>query len=145
MGASAEEKRAVSERAGGCCEYCLSQLKFSPDAFSIEHIWPRSLGGVDDVSNYALSCQQCNNHKFVSVQVRDPLTGALARLFHPRQDRWDNHFAWSADYLLFCGLTPTGRATIDKLHLNRDGVVNLRRILRDVGFHPPIRRLPKKE
>jgi hypothetical protein len=35
------------------------------------------------------------------------------------------------------GLTPVGRATIDRLQLNREGVINLRRILRAIEEHPP--------
>jgi hypothetical protein len=41
------------------------------------------------------------------------------------------------DYSHIIRLTPTGRVTIETLHLNRDGVVNLRRILFLVGLHPP--------
>jgi hypothetical protein len=36
------------------------------------------------------------------------------------------------------GLTPTGRATVERLQLNREGVVNLRRVLRTIGQHPPM-------
>jgi hypothetical protein len=35
------------------------------------------------------------------------------------------------------GTTPTGRATVEELKLNRDGVVNLRRVLVVVQLHPP--------
>lgn len=35
------------------------------------------------------------------------------------------------------GRTPIGRATVEALHLNRPELVNLRRLLRDVGEHPP--------
>ncbi|MEG4968235.1 hypothetical protein QUB11_16585 [Microcoleus sp. B6-A1] len=35
------------------------------------------------------------------------------------------------------GLTPTGRATIDRLQLNREGVVNLRGVLHSIALHPP--------
>jgi hypothetical protein len=35
------------------------------------------------------------------------------------------------------GTTPTGRATVEELKLNREPVVNLRRVLVDVGLHPP--------
>jgi len=35
------------------------------------------------------------------------------------------------------GLTPTGRATIETLKLNRKGVINLRWALFAVGKHPP--------
>jgi hypothetical protein len=48
-----------------------------------------------------------------------------------------DHFAWSDDFTLVIGLTPTGRATVEKLQLNRSGLVNLRRVLRAVGEHPP--------
>jgi hypothetical protein len=34
------------------------------------------------------------------------------------------------------GLTPTGRATVSALQLNRAEVINLRRILFAVGEHP---------
>jgi hypothetical protein len=35
------------------------------------------------------------------------------------------------------GLTPTGRAAIGALQLNRPGLVNMRRVLYTVGAHPP--------
>jgi hypothetical protein len=130
-------RRQVEERAGGCCEYCRSQNSCSATSFSVEHIIPRSKAGSDQLSNLALSCQGCNNAKFTAIDAIDPSTGQRASLFHPRNDRWSEHFAWSHDFLLILGLTPTGRATIDRLQLNRDGVVKLRRILRNAGEHPP--------
>jgi 5-methylcytosine-specific restriction endonuclease McrA len=129
-------KRAVFRRAKGRCEYCRSQVAFSPDTFSIEHIIPRALGGTDDLDNLALACQRCNNLKHTFVEAKDPVTGNTVPLFHPRRDRWSNHFAWSSDYRLVNGLTPTGRATIERLDLNREGVVNMRRVLRMAGEHP---------
>jgi hypothetical protein len=137
MTLSAHDRQAVAERARYCCEYCQSQLKFSADSFSVEHIVPRSRGGSDDMSNLALACQRCNNAKFIAVEATDPLSGRKATLFHPRQHAWSEHFAWSYDFLLIHGLTPTGRATVERLQLNRAGVVNLRRVLRDSGEHPP--------
>jgi hypothetical protein len=137
MAISAEDRRTVAERARFCCEYCRSQLKYSADSFSVEHIVPRSRGGPDELSNLALACQRCNNSKFTATDSTDPISGQTVTLFHPRQQRWSEHFAWSADSLLILGLTPTGRATVEKLSLNRAGVVNLRRILRAAGEHPP--------
>jgi HNH endonuclease len=137
MAITARKRKAVAERARYCCEYCLSQLKFSADSFSVEHIVPQSRGGSDELANLALSCQRCNNAKFVAFEAFDSLTGRPAALFHPRQHDWSKHFAWSHDFLFIHGLTPTGRATVEKLHLNRPGVVNLRRVLRGAGQHPP--------
>lgn len=137
MAISLERRSLVLTRAGGCCEYCLSQSRYSADSFSVEHIVPRSRGGTDAASNLALACQGCNNRKFTSVSAADPLTGTTVPLYHPRHDRWEKHFAWSADFLFIWGLTPIGRATVQKLKVNRETVVNLRRVLREIGEHPP--------
>ena len=105
--------------------------------FSVEHIAPRISGGTNEMENPALSCQDCNNHKFTATQAIDPLTGKYAPLFHPRRDEWNIHFAWADDYSLLAGKTPTGRATIERLQMNRANVVNLRRVFWQVGQHPP--------
>jgi hypothetical protein len=130
-------KRIVAERATGCCEYCLSQVKFSSSPFSVEHIIPRTKGGTNALTNLALSCLGCNYRKFTATQAPDPFSGKLVSMYHPRLDDWAAHFQWNTDFTLIVGLTPTGRATIEKLQLNRDEVVNLRRVLLLVGKHPP--------
>lgn len=131
------ERQTVLERASHRCEYCQSQMRYATQRFSIEHIQPKAKGGTDDLENLALSCQGCNNHKFTRTEARDAVTGLLAPLYHPREHGWLEHFAWSDDFALVIGLTPTGRATVDALQLNRDGVVNLRRALHALGEHPP--------
>jgi hypothetical protein len=133
-----QQRRAVVERAGGCCEYCQSQAKFATQPFAVEHIMPLSRGGKTVLDNLALACQGCNNHKYTKVEGIDPITGNLAPLYHPRQQKWQDHFSWSRDYTLVIGLTPTGRATVQALQLNREGLVNLRRMLYEVGEHPPL-------
>jgi hypothetical protein len=127
----------VTGRARGCCEYCLSQERFSPDPFSVEHVIPRSAGGGDDLDNLALSCQGCNNRKYTATTGIDPVSGQVVSLFHPRADRWGDYFAWAWDFTHVVALTPVGRATVEKLQLNRPGLVNLRRVLRTAESHPP--------
>ena len=124
-------------RAQGYCEYCRSPMRYSPDPFAVEHIVPRVAGGGNGPSNLALSCQGCNNLKFVSIEAVDPVTGVRVPLFHPRQQRWSQHFLWSQDTTVVVGRTPIGRATVERLRLNREGVVNLRRVLATIGQHPP--------
>ena len=97
---------------------------------------PRSRGGTDADENLALSCQGCNNRKFTAIVAIDPLNGEEAPLYDPRTDDWLKHFAWSDDYLLVEGVTPVGRATVARMQLNRDAIVNLRRLLRRAGEHP---------
>lgn len=132
-----ETRAKVFERAKGICEYCLCQEAFCPDPFSIEHIFPTIKGGEDEMDNLALSCQGCNNHKFTATVAIDPVSGNEFDLYNPRMDDWGCHFQWSTDYSEILGLSPTGRATIAKLHLNRPSVVNLRNALNIVGCHPP--------
>ncbi|AEE49414.1 HNH endonuclease [Haliscomenobacter hydrossis] len=134
---SKKTKLLIADRAQHCCEYCLSQAKFSPDYFSIEHIIPSIKQGSDQISNLAYACLACNNHKFTATDSLDPLTGLEAQLYHPRQDEWNLHFRWNENLSILVGISPTGRATIERLCLNREAVVNLRSLLAAVGKHPP--------
>jgi hypothetical protein len=112
-------------------------MRYATHGFSVEHILPKAKGGTDDLENLALACQGCNNFKFTRTEARDPVTGLMAPLYHPRVDAWLKHFAWSDDFTLLIGLTPTGRASAEVLQLNREGVVNLRQALHMLGEHPP--------
>ena len=71
------------------------------------------------------------------MEANDPISGESAAVYNPRLHIWNEHFMWSTDGVLIIGLTPTGRATVEKLHLNRIGVVNLRGLLHVFGKHPP--------
>jgi hypothetical protein len=126
----------VLTRAGFCCEYCRSPRNFSSDDFAVEHITPKSLSGLDDVDNLALSCQGCNSRKFTAISAIDPVSGLETSLFHPRIDIWAEHFIWSDDTTMLIGLSAMARATIQKLDLNRSRVKNLRRVLALAGEHP---------
>jgi hypothetical protein len=112
---TAQQKRAVAERARGCCEYCHSQARFATQSFSVEHIIPRSHGGKTSLDNLALACEGCNSHKYAKIEGDDAATGETVPLYHPRRQTWRSHFRWNDDFTLIVGLTPTGRATIDAL------------------------------
>ncbi len=104
--------------------------------FSVEYIEPLNLDGPTTPDNLAYSCQGCNNHKYNKTQVPDPVTNLLTPLFNPRLTSWNEHCAWSDDFSMIVGLTPTGRATVEALQLYRDELVNLRKILFVAGEHP---------
>jgi HNH endonuclease len=133
----AKTRASVRKRAKGCCEYCQSQEKYSPDPFSVEHVIPLSKGGPSSAGNLAFACQGCNNHKYIATEATDSATGQSVSLFHPRKDVWSEHFAGNENASLLIGLTPVGRATVEKLQLNRTGVVNLRQVLFSLHLHPP--------
>ena len=113
-------------------------MAYATQSFNIDHIIPLSRGGSSDLNNLALACSGCNAHKHQRVSAPDPVDGREAPLFHPRQDQWTHHFGWDENYAQVIGLTPTGRATVEALQLNRPGVVNLRGLMRLAGKHPPV-------
>ena len=130
-------REEIAARAGYRCEYCRSPQYIGTHRFSVEHIVPRSRGGTDAPDNLALACQGCNNFKYVKVAALDPETGDAVALFHPRQNRWSDHFAWSEDFLDAVGITAMGRASIAALQINREEVRRFRRVLIPEGEHPP--------
>lgn len=137
MAISEAVRRQVATKANFCCEYCLSQEKYSPAAFSIDHIIPLSKQGDDDIVNLAYACQGCNNFKYNHYEGVDNITGKSIALFNPRTQDWEKQFMWNGDFTVMIGITPTGRATIGRLKLNRPSVTNLRRVLHLLGKHPP--------
>ncbi|MCA1595141.1 MAG: HNH endonuclease [Chloroflexi bacterium] len=133
----------VRLRAQYRCEYCRAPEDFSLDSFTVDHIKPVALAGTDTLDNLAFACHNCNNHKQDDSAAPDPQTGHRVPLYHPRHDRWDRHFQWSEDALEIVPLSPTGRATVARLQLNRTGAVNIRRALLALGEeHPPDAAIP---
>jgi hypothetical protein len=133
-------REAVLRRARGLCEYCHSQASLTGHEFTIDHIFPGSRGGLDDLENLCCCCSECNSHKQVRTEATDPRTGRVVSLFNPRSDRWDEHFRWSSTSTRIVGRTPVGRATVDALQLNRRVLVQARRVWAQYGLHPPQRR-----
>ena len=118
-------KARVRERAGRRCEYCQLEQSDSPlAALHIEHIIPKAHGGTDDPENLALACIDCNLHKGTNLTGVDPQTKQITQLFHPRRDKWDDHFKWRGKYLM--GKTAIGRTTIRVLHMNSEEQLSLR-------------------
>jgi hypothetical protein len=97
----------VQRRAANRCEYCQTSLRGYRS--HLEHIIP----GIEDYDNYALACARCNENKREFVTHIDPATGREDRLFHPRLDRWQDHFSSFSNHPV--GTTQVGRATADLL------------------------------
>ena len=106
----------VRRRAHDRCEYCLLPQAHSELTHHIEHIIAKQHGGSDDLENLALACHRCNLRKGPNLTGLDPASGELVPLFHPRRDRWTDHFMFHG--VRIRGITPTGRATVMVLALN---------------------------
>ena len=130
-------RRVVAIRANNYCEYCRCPENIGTQSFTVEHIKPRQAGGETILENLAWSCFGCNSHKHTKTVGFDPEMQLQVSLFNPRQQVWSVHFGWSEDFTLMIGKTSVGRATVEALILNRQSVVNLRRVLVFANLHPP--------
>lgn len=117
----------VAQRAGFRCEYCRAPAALFNFPFEVEHVYPGSRGGSDNLGNLALSCRACNAFKGAAVRGTDPPTGSECDLFHPRRHRWEDHFQFDRDRAETIGTTQIGRATVVSLRLNHVGQVRARR------------------
>jgi hypothetical protein len=103
-------------------------------SFSIEHI-NRAANEKSLTRQPGSFVPGCSNQ--IPVSVFATPSRKKVRLFHPRRDRWADHFVWTDDGTLILGLTAIGRATVEAMQLNRLALVNLRRVLVEAGEHPP--------
>jgi hypothetical protein len=103
--------------------------------FEIDHIRAQVHGGETVLENLAWACFRCNNGKGTNLSGVDRATGNVEPLFHPRHDRWDDHFQWDGPRLQ--GKTPIGRASIAVLNMNAPSRVGLRKQLIEEGVFPP--------
>ncbi len=113
----------VRQRARNVCEYCRAPQAGFRRSFHMEHIVARQHGGRTESGNLALACWTCNLRKGPNLAGIDSETADLVALFHPRRDRWPDHFdirqsRSASDALDIVGLTPIGRATAKLLDFN---------------------------
>jgi hypothetical protein len=94
----------------------------------------RKQGGLSDSDNLAYACLRCNAWKGSDVGSIDGETGKFVRLFHPRRERWDDHFVFRGPVIE--PLSDEGKAMVRLLKLNLDKRVAERRLLAAVGRYP---------
>jgi len=120
-------------RARGRCEYCRSHQEHSELIHHVEHIVAKQHGGSDDPDNLALACHRCNIHKGPNLTGIDPTTQQVVSLFHPRRDRWSDHFVFKG--VLIGGISAIGRATVRVLAMNDARRLEVRQeILKHAGL-----------
>jgi hypothetical protein len=128
-------RRLVRQRAGSRCEYCGLSQESQEATFHVDHIVPRRAVGPTHADNLALACVSCSLRKEARRSAVDPATGRTAPLFHPRRQRWADHFRWAG--VRVAGSTPTGRATVAALRMNRPLILAIREEEGLRGHHPP--------
>ena len=128
-------RRMAQQRAKRRCEYCGLAQVGQEATFHIDHIVPVSTGGPTTAENLALACTSCSLRKEARRAAIDPQTERTVALFHPRRQRWSNHFRWDGVFVV--GTTATGRATVAALRMNRPTILLIRVEEADRGRHPP--------
>ena len=117
----------VIARSKGRCEYCGFPEHAAELSFHIDHVIAEKHGGVTEESNLVWACFSCNLHKGPNIAGLDPISGELTRLFHPRQDAWEDHFQWRTSWLH--GKTAVGRTTVAVLDINHADMIGVREAL----------------
>jgi hypothetical protein len=130
-------REQIRQQAAYRCEYCQTAEWLIGAEHEIDHIKPRSREGLTVFENLCLDCSSCNGYKLAKTYGADPETGEQIPLFHPRQQRWHDHFAWNPEGTQILGLTPCGRTTIEALRLNHPLMSVARSIWVSAGHHPP--------
>lgn len=127
----------VATQARSRCGYCLTPEWITGMPMEIDHIIPRARGGRTIEDNLWLACGPCNEYKLDNMTAIDPVTVTVVLLFDPRHQVWHEHFTWDDGGVRIRGVTPTGRATVEGLRLNRSLLVGSRTVWVAAGWHPP--------
>jgi hypothetical protein len=148
----AEVRMVVQTRAHDACEYCLMPTR---TRYEVEHVipvsrWHQFLDGnllvlpdessreAHHLDNFAWSCSYCNGFKGDQVVGR---VGARSYpLFHPRRDRWEEHFLLRDHHLFIEGKSEIGKATERALAFNdrrQNGPLAARHKAIIDGVYPP--------
>jgi hypothetical protein len=129
------QRAAIETRAARRCKYWHLPTEGQVARFPMDHITPRSAGGLTEMENLALICRHCNGHKWAHVDGVDSSTGKTVLLFNPRTQAWADHFQWSKeDGITLHGKTPCGRATIARLQMNHSSMSAVRQMLVELGI-----------
>ena len=131
---SAALRRVVVVRADALCEYCLIHEDDTVFGCEVDHVISEKHGGTTEADNLAYACAFCNRAKGSDIGSVLRRTGAYVRFFHPRLDRWMEHFG--LDGVTIMALSDVGEGTRRILAFNTDERLLERQILREVGRYP---------
>ena len=127
-------RRMVFDRANGNCEYCLIPEALALAFHQVDHAIAEKHGGETISENLALSCSFCNQAKGSDVGSIDAETGKYVRLYHPRHDRWMEHFQIDDGTGEILGISAVGRVTVRLLQMNRSAYLPERLLLLQAGI-----------
>jgi hypothetical protein len=126
----------IAERANHRCEYCKAPELVFNFPFEVEHIIPLSQQGSNNESNLALACRSCNLRKGSRISGILSDLSLKSRFFHPREDRWREHFQVDVSSGKIIGKTPIGKVTVEFLDMNSIAQLIARQLWIRLGLFP---------
>lgn len=123
MTVSAASRAAIRTAYGGWCGYCGVSETAVGGELEIDHFHPVAAGGSDDDENLVYACTACN--RFKGDFAPAPGAPETLRLLHPKRDNLEVHIVETVHGRL-SGLTARGWFHIQRLHLNRSQLVEMR-------------------
>jgi hypothetical protein len=127
-------RRLVADRAEHLCEYCLIGEDDTFFGCEVEHIISIKHGGSSEPDNPAYARVFCNRQKGSDIGSLSQQTRELSRFYHPRADRWADHFRLDGE--LITPLSVIGEVTARILQFNIGERLLERRLLRAAGRYP---------
>jgi hypothetical protein len=120
-----EIRAAVREVYSHRCGYCGVAEVWVGGELEIDHFRPLLHDGDNLLDNLVYACTVCNRFKSDYWPMADAPESLW--LLHPGQDDFSAHLAETTDGRLV-GLTPRGWFHIERLHLNRPQLIELRQL-----------------
>ena len=127
---------AIAKRANHRCEYCQAPEIIFNFPFEVEHIIPLSRQGTSTPDNLALSCRSCNLRKGSRISGNLAKSDSEISFFHPRNEKWHEHFYVSAELGTIAGITLTGEITVKYLEMNSPAQIGARKLWLRLGLFP---------
>ena len=127
---------AIARRASHRCEYCKAPEVVFNFPFEVEHIVPLSWQGSNDEANLALACRSCNLRKGNRISGVSSGSNIEVSFFHPRGDRWSEHFQVNIESGEVLGRTLVGEVTVEYLEINSPAQVAARQLWIRLGLFP---------
>ena len=125
----------MAQRADYLCEYCLVSVESRFLRFHVDHIISIKHSGKTEAPNLAYTCSTCNYFKGTDiVSIVNYPNLEFARLFHPRLDKWHEHFELKDAEI--SPMTPIGKVTANILQFNTSQRIKDREQLITLGEYP---------
>lgn len=120
-----------------CCAYCLSYelITGGEENFVLDHFKPKSKFPelTNEFSNIYYSCSVCNRYKS-NIWPSQALIEQGQEFVDYCKSNFSSHFAEQDDGI-WKPITPAGEYTAKKLRLNRQGLVKIRKLLKQYNVN----------